>query len=92
VVDAASLRAEGAIEPRIARRRAEEERAGTLLVCERRRSRRVPSAIRSERSEQLNPGSRAAVLRRSERARFWFASDDEVGGFRARSAVSGASN
>ena len=44
--------AERAIEPRIARRRAEEKRADTLFVCERRRRRRVPSAIRSERSEQ----------------------------------------
>ena len=48
-------RAERAIELfRIARRRAEEERADTLLVCERRRSRRVRSAIRRERSEQLS--------------------------------------
>jgi hypothetical protein len=46
----------------------------------------------AERSEQLNPGSRAVVLRRSERTRFWSASDDEVGGFGARSAASGASN
>ena len=40
-----------------------------LFVPERGRSRRVPSAIRSERSErseQLNTGSRAAVLRRRE--------------------------
>jgi H+-translocating NAD(P) transhydrogenase subunit alpha len=47
-------RAERAIESRIARRRAEEERADTLLVCERRRSRRVATAIRRERSEQLS--------------------------------------
>ena len=33
---------------------AEEERADTLFVCEQRRSRRLPSAVRSERSEQLN--------------------------------------
>jgi proton-translocating NAD(P)+ transhydrogenase subunit alpha len=45
---------ERASEPRIARRRAEEERADTSLVCEGRRSRRIQSAIRSERSEQLN--------------------------------------
>jgi hypothetical protein len=37
-----------------------------LFVCERGRSRRVPSAICSERSEQLNTGSRADVLRRRE--------------------------
>jgi hypothetical protein len=46
--------AERAIQPRIARRRAEEKREDTLFVCERRRSRRVPSAIRSERSEPFN--------------------------------------
>ena len=40
----------------------------------------------------MNPGSRAAVLRRSERTRVLSARDDEVGGFRARSAASGASN
>jgi hypothetical protein len=34
----------------IAHRRAEEERAGTLFVCERRRSRRIPCAMR-ERPE-----------------------------------------
>ena len=92
------------------------------LVCEGRRSRRVQSAIRSERSEQLSIrserseqlsirserseqlsirnerseqlsiGSRAVVLRRSERTCLWSARDDEVGGFRARSAASGASN
>ena len=33
-----------------------------LLVPERRQSRRHASAIRRERSEQSNPGSRAAVL------------------------------
>ena len=44
------------------------------------------SAIRSERSEQLNTVSRAAELRRSERTRFPSASADEVGGFRARCA------
>jgi H+-translocating NAD(P) transhydrogenase subunit alpha len=48
------MRAGRAIESRIARRRAEEERADPLLVCERRRSRRVASAIRRERSEQLS--------------------------------------
>jgi hypothetical protein len=40
--------ADCAIGPRIARRRAEEKRADTLVVCERRRRRRVPSAIRSD--------------------------------------------
>jgi hypothetical protein len=39
---------------RIARRRDEEEGADMLLVGERRRSRRLPGAIRSERSEQSN--------------------------------------
>jgi len=54
-VEVRPRRAERAIELfRIARRRAEEERADTLLVCERRRSRRVRSAIRRERSEQLS--------------------------------------
>jgi 16S rRNA processing protein RimM len=48
----------------MARRRAEEERTGTLLVCERRRSRRVPSAIRSERSEQLNTETIVGVIGR----------------------------
>lgn len=43
-----------ASERRIALRRAEEERADTHFVCERPRSRRVRSAIRCERSEQLN--------------------------------------
>jgi hypothetical protein len=33
-----------------------------LFVPERRRSRRLLSAIRSERSEQSNPGSRDAML------------------------------
>jgi hypothetical protein len=63
-----------------------------LFVCERGRSRRVSSAIRSERSEQLNTGSRADVLRRSERTCFSSASEDEVGGFKARSARSERSN
>jgi hypothetical protein len=45
------------------------------------------SAIRSERSEQSNPGSRAAVLRRREERRSSSASDDEVGGF--QSAIRG---
>jgi hypothetical protein len=43
----------------------------------------MQSAIRSERSEQLNTGSRAAVLRRSEGTRFSSASDDEVGGMQS---------
>jgi hypothetical protein len=33
-----------------------------FIVCERRRSRRVHSAIRAERSEAIEYGSRAAVL------------------------------
>ena len=40
----------------------------------------------------LQTGSRAAVLRRREGTRFSSPSDDEVGGFRARSGASGASN
>ena len=53
--------------------------------------RRLPGAIRAERAwraRQSNPGSRGAVLRRRESTRFSSASDDEVGGFRARSAPS----
>ena len=64
-------------------------------VGERRQRRRPPGAIRAERAqrvEQSNTGSRAAVLSRSEWTSFSSASDDEVGGFRARSAASGASN
>jgi hypothetical protein len=36
----------------------------------------------SSRTQLQAPGSRAAVLRRSEPTRFSSASDDEVGGFR----------
>jgi hypothetical protein len=64
-------------------------------VGARRQRRRRPGAIRAERAqrvEQSDTGSRAAVLRRSEWMRFSSVSDDEVGGFRARSAASGASN
>jgi hypothetical protein len=74
--------ANGAIK-RIARRRAEEEGGDTPFVSERRRSRRLLSAIRAERAqraEQLN-GSRAAVLRRREGTRLSSPSDDEVGGY-----------
>jgi hypothetical protein len=46
-------RAERAIEHRIAHGRVEEEGADAFFVCERRRSSRIPSAIRRERSEQL---------------------------------------
>jgi len=38
--------------------------ADMLFVRDRRRSSRIPSAIRSERSEPLNIGSRTGVLRR----------------------------
>jgi hypothetical protein len=62
------------------------------LIGERRRSRRVRSAIRRERSEPLDTGSRAAVLRRREPTCLSSASDDEVGGSAARSAASGASH
>jgi len=64
-------------------------------VGERRQRRRPPGVIRAERAqrvEQSNSGSRAAVLRRSEPTRFSSASDDEVGGFGAGSAASGASS
>jgi len=47
---------------------------------------------RTERSERSNPGSRAAVLRRSEGTRFSSPSDDEVGGFQSAIRASGASN
>src|SRR5688500_405653 len=84
-------RAERAIKPRIARRRAEEKGGDRRVVPDSRRSRRLPSAIRSEGSEPLNPGSRAAVLRRREGTRLSSPTDDEVGGSQARSAASGAS-
>ena len=47
-------------------------------------------STRSEQSERSNqaPGSRAAVLRRKEGTRFSSGSDDEVGGYAARSARS----
>ena len=44
-------RAQRAIEHGIARRRAEEKRADTLSVRERRRSRRVQSAMREQRDQ-----------------------------------------
>jgi hypothetical protein len=44
---------------RIARRRDEEEGADMLLVGERRRSRRLPGAIRSERSERSEQSNTA---------------------------------
>jgi hypothetical protein len=62
------------------------------LVGEGRRSRRVRSAIRRERSEPLDPGSRAAVLRRREPTCPSSASDDEVGGLQSAIRASGASN
>jgi hypothetical protein len=43
----------------------------------------LQSAIRSERSEQSNPGSRAAELRRSEGTCFSSPSDDKVGGLQS---------
>ena len=54
-----------------------------LFVRWRRRSRRTPKRDRSGRSEQLDPGSRADVLRRSGRTCFSSASDDEVGGLQS---------
>ena len=45
-------------------------------------------AIRASGSEQSNLRSRAATLRKREPTRFSSASDDEVGGFPARSAPS----
>jgi hypothetical protein len=59
------------------------------FVPERPRSRRLPSAIRAERalaSGAIKHGSRVAVLRRSEETRLSSPSDDEVGGYPARSA------
>jgi hypothetical protein len=78
---------------RIARRRAEQagaplswtsERADTSFVCE-----RVRKAAAWERQPQRV--ERAMYTERADNA-FPSASDDEVGGFRARSAASGASN
>jgi hypothetical protein len=40
-----------------------------FIACERRRSRRVHNAIRAERSEAIEYGSRAAARRRSEQRR-----------------------
>ena len=45
-----SERSERSSQTRIARRRAEEEGGDTFFVPERRRSRRLPSAIRVERA------------------------------------------
>jgi len=61
-----------------------------LFVGERRRSRRLPGAIRSERKRAIKHGSRVAVLRRREGTCFSSAGDDEVGVFPVRSAASGS--
>jgi len=50
-------------------------------------TRQARAAMLVERSEAMNTGSRAAVLRRSEQTSVSSASDDEVGGLQ-----SGASN
>jgi hypothetical protein len=47
------------------------------------RSGRTPKRDGCERSEQSNPGSRAAELRRSERTCLSSANDDEVGGLQS---------
>jgi hypothetical protein len=56
----------------------------------RRTARRAERAIRhSELGERgIKPGSRVAVLRRSEARCFWSPNDDEVGDHKARSAPS----
>jgi len=59
-----------------------------LFVGERRGSRRLPGAIRSERQRAIKHGLRVAVLRRRGRTCFSSASDEEVGDFPARSARS----
>jgi hypothetical protein len=63
-------------------RRAEEEGAEAVFLCERRRSRRIMRAMREQLSKRAaSVGNRApAVLRRQEQRRFSSASDDEVGG------------
>ena len=47
------------------------------------RNSRTPKRDGCERNEQSNPGSRAAVLRRSERTCLSSANDDEVGGLQS---------
>src|SRR5687768_12383457 len=47
------------------------------------RSNRTPKRDRCERSEQSNPGSRAAELRRSERTCLSSTNADEVGGLQS---------
>ena len=73
-------------------RRTEEERADTLFVCERRRSRRIQSArcaspfARDEASAASVGRSRSGVRRRREQTRFSSASDDESADPSARCA------
>ena len=76
-------RAERAIRPRIARRRAEEERADMLFVRERRRSRRTPK--RDPQRAERAIGPRIARRRaEEERADMLFVrGDDEVGGLQS---------
>ena len=62
-----------------------------LFVGERRRSRWLGGAIRSERSEQIRQRIARRRAGRRELTCFSSASDDEVGGSVARSAASGAS-
>src|SRR5215211_7280963 len=54
---------------RIARRRAEEERRDMLFVPERRRSRRLKSAIRAERAQRAKQSIRIARRRAEEERR-----------------------
>jgi hypothetical protein len=72
-----------AIRPRIARRRAEEEEGNTISSPSDDEVDGLESAIRSERSEQSDPESRAAVLRRRKGTRISSPSDDEVGGLQS---------
>ena len=60
-----------------------------FIVCERRRSRRVHSAIRAERSEAIAHGNRAPPHGgEASRGVLSSASDDDGGGFTARCASS----
>ena len=77
---------------RFARRRGEEERADTLFRPQATTTRRLPSAKRSERSEQSNTVSRAAVVRRSERTRSSVRKGRRTRRCQARNAASGSSN
>jgi hypothetical protein len=77
-------RAKASNETRMARRGMEEERAEAIFLCERRRRRRVQSAICSERKRAIGHGWRAGAWRRNERRRSSSARDGGGGGFRER--------